>query len=288
MAPLVTVGIAFLAWDELTSQAIRSVYAQTMLDWQLILVLDGPEDGLKDVPPCVLQDSKVRVLSNGTKRGLAYSLNRISRHAEAEFLCRMDADDVMHPDRLQLSLLELINGKHDVVGSRAFAINDKGELLGRYREGVLPTDRRGYLKSNAFSHPTVMGRTEWFRSNPYDASIGRAEDKELWLRTWQTSRFFKLPDALLFYRIAQVINREKVKKTHEDNCRVLTTYSENVLERASLLSQATVKYIAQRALLGMMMDDKIVAQKYERLSDAEFVDASTALEASLRGNFAHG
>ena len=40
-----------------------------------------------------------------------------------------------------------------------------------------------------FVHPTVMGKTEWFKANPYEGWALRAEDTELWLRTSAKSQF---------------------------------------------------------------------------------------------------
>ena len=57
------------------------------------------------------------------------------------------------------------------------------------------------LRRGLLIHPTVMmGRTEWFRANPYDAAYVRAEDRELWVRTCATTKFGRLCEPLFFYR----------------------------------------------------------------------------------------
>jgi hypothetical protein len=61
-------------------------------------------------------------------------------------------------------------------------------------------ERREVLKRGLFIHPSIMGRTAWFRSNPYDPSFRRSQDYELWCRTVATSRFAQLDARLMFYR----------------------------------------------------------------------------------------
>ena len=55
-------------------------------------------------------------------------------------------------------------------------------------------------KVASFIHPTVMGKTEWFRANPYADWALRAEDFELWTRTSSESNFYAIGKPLLFYR----------------------------------------------------------------------------------------
>ena len=49
------------------------------------------------------------------------------------------------------------------------------------------------------AHPTYMGQMSWFRRFGYH-DVLRAEDQDLLLRSYQNSRFAKLPEILLGYR----------------------------------------------------------------------------------------
>ena len=53
---------------------------------------------------------------------------------------------------------------------------------------------------SGFFHPTVMGKTEWFKSNLYSEWALRAEDFELWTRSERNSVFYSIENPLLFYR----------------------------------------------------------------------------------------
>jgi hypothetical protein len=48
----------------------------------------------------------------------------------------------------------------------------------------------------------MVARRAWLRHNPYDEELTRAEDRDLWCRTVQTSRFAVVPSPLYVVRIA--------------------------------------------------------------------------------------
>ena len=54
------------------------------------------------------------------------------------------------------------------------------------------------------THPTWMGRLEWFRTHKYRPEALRTEDTDLMLRTFDTSRFAKLPEVMLGYRVGSL------------------------------------------------------------------------------------
>src|SRR5690349_10645893 len=107
MAPLVTVGIPFFNNASSLSDALRSIFAQTFTDWELILADDGSTDESLSIARSV-RDPRVMVMSDGGNRGLVFRLNQITSAARGKYIARMDADDLSHPARLQrqVSLLE--------------------------------------------------------------------------------------------------------------------------------------------------------------------------------------
>ena len=113
----VTIGIPFYNAKHTLADAIRSVFAQTFQDWELILADDGSTDGSAEIARMV-DDPRVTVISDGMNRGLPYRLNKITELARADYIARMDADDLMHPERLTLQVQYLdANPAVDVVST---------------------------------------------------------------------------------------------------------------------------------------------------------------------------
>jgi glycosyltransferase involved in cell wall biosynthesis len=211
--PAISVGIPFRDPGPFLERAVRSVFAQTLADWELILLDDGSSDGALDFVRGI-RDRRVRVSSDGEHRGLAKRLNQIASMALAPCLARMDADDLMHPERLaaQLAMLRTC-AEPTVIGTDAYAIDAQDRPTGF--KHTIP--RRGYQAKRSFIHPSVMAPTRWFRDHPYseDPAFHRCEDAELWTRCAATTPFAILPRALLYYREVGVFSFANYRSTQQ-------------------------------------------------------------------------
>lgn len=189
----VTIAIPIYNAESYLSFAIQSVVNQTYKNWELLLMEDGSTDSSVEIARLYAEkDERIRVIEDGVNRGLIYRLNESIKMANGKYYARMDADDIMTVDRIEKELLYLQEHPEvDVVGSSIMTIDNKNNIIGSgYNFG----------KVASFIHPTVMGKTEWFRANPYAEWALRAEDFELWTRTCSKSCFHAIGKPLLFYR----------------------------------------------------------------------------------------
>ena len=94
----------------------------------------------------------------------------------------------------QIDILQL-DSTIDVLGTNAYVIDTDNLVTGlRYSR------TEGIDKINAFIHPSIMGKKQWFIANPYDEKAQRMEDAELWYRSKNSSKFMITFEPLLFYR----------------------------------------------------------------------------------------
>jgi glycosyltransferase involved in cell wall biosynthesis len=207
MVPDVTIVMSFKDPGRYFELALKSIFAQTLTNWELILTDDGSRDGSLPFAQS-LKDPRVRVFSDGRCRRLQVRRNQGIALANAPYIALMDADDIMHPRRLEAQLAEFERQRRPMVlGSAAFSIDSDNNLLGLRRP--LANWRPGtYESRGAFLNPTVTAPTSWFRTNPYseDLVFYRSEDAELWCRTSGFTDFANLEDALMFYREEGRIN----------------------------------------------------------------------------------
>ncbi|HYP13746.1 MAG TPA: glycosyltransferase, partial [Bryobacteraceae bacterium] len=198
--PKISIILAFLNPGEDFKLAIQSVFAQTFTDWELILMDDGSTDGSLEYAQSI-DDRRVRVVSDGTQRNLNYRLNQMIDLARGEYIARMDADDVMHPERLAKQHAELQRHSNDtVVGTAAWSLDVANHVVGL--RPMRNVQRHGFAATASFMHPTVAASTEWFRRYRYSESFifHRSQDAELWFRSSPESRFVTIEEPLLFYR----------------------------------------------------------------------------------------
>ena len=179
----VTIGIPFYNAEKTLADAIRAVFAQTYPYWELILMDDGSTDRSLEIARSV-DDPRVRVISDGKNLRLAARLNQITREARYDYLARMDADDLMAPDRIekQMRLLEE-RPDIDLVSAGMFAYDSKFNFYSARSLNVPEiTKRRVGLARSGICHAAVLGRKAWFLRHPYDETFSVAQDAELWCR----------------------------------------------------------------------------------------------------------
>ncbi|WP_274972449.1 glycosyltransferase family 2 protein [Bacteroides fluxus] len=197
---LVTVGIPFYNSARFLKNAIQSVINQTYTDWKLILIDDGSTDTSLSVASSFI-DSRIEIISDGQNRGLIYRLNQLIEICDTKYLARMDADDIMHPQRLEKQLLFLEGNPHvDIVGSWAYSIDIYNQIHGILEYKNNPHAIMDVFRHQCFIHPSIVGRKKWFDENLYDSNYVRVEDMELWCRTINKSHFCNISEPLLFYR----------------------------------------------------------------------------------------
>ncbi len=164
---IITIGLPFYNQATYLSAAIRSVVNQSFTDWELLLLNDGSTDDSLAVAYRWLADPRIRLITDTKRLGLASRLNQIARLAEGRFLARMDADDLMAPNRLQTQLRYLLeNPQTDLTASFAYIIDRQTRICGLRG---LPAQSPRYhklLTRCPIIHPTVMARTDWFRRPP--------------------------------------------------------------------------------------------------------------------------
>src|SRR5579859_1694028 len=129
--PVVTVGIPFFNAKKWLLNAVRSVFAQSFDDWELLLVDDGSTDGSAEIALAV-EDPRVRVYPDRENLKVVARRNQVIRLARGKYLAWLDADDMMHPDRLEKEVRYLQeNPGVDVVGSGMYIIDEWGYVVSK-------------------------------------------------------------------------------------------------------------------------------------------------------------
>ena len=190
--------------------AMLSVLEQSFSDFELLLLDDGSVDASPDMA-LRFGDPRVRLLHDGTKRGLAARLNQGIDAATGRYLARMDADDVCFPDRFARQVARLkAESSLDLVACRALNFDDSGIATGLSphrlsHEALCAQPWNGFY----LVHPSWMGRADWFRRYRYQTpELVRSQDQELLLRAYPDSRFAVLDEILLGYRMGPITLRK--------------------------------------------------------------------------------
>ena len=185
------------------AEAVESILGQSYADFEFLII----DDGSTDKTAALLRryagtDSRLRVLRNPRKRGLAYTFSCGFAAARGAYVARMDADDISEPRRLERQLGWL--KKHPgtaVLGSWVRYFGAKSGLA------ALPWRHEEILAQapfqNPLAHPTLMLDREHFPWPPrFERRYQPADDYGLWSHCLQRGvRFAALPEPLLRYRV---------------------------------------------------------------------------------------
>ncbi|MCJ2184597.1 glycosyltransferase [Novosphingobium sp. 1949] len=215
-APLVSVVMPVYNVERFVGEAIASVLAQSLSDFELIIVDDGSKD--HSIAICKsFDDPRIRIVGQAN-RGLAGARNTGIAMARGTFVALLDSDDRWDRDKLLLHVIHLNSSADvDVSYSGSRLIDENGAVLRIAMRpqlaGVSPADilmrnpvgngsapvlRRAALDRVAFAHPQEADRRCWF-----DESFRQSEDIEMWLRMAlrHDCRFEGIAGLLTDYRI---------------------------------------------------------------------------------------
>lgn len=270
----VTIGIPFYNAAETLADAIRSIFAQTFQDWELILVDDGSSDGSLDIAHAV-KDSRVRVLSDGVNRKLPFRLNQIIDEAKYEFIGRMDADDLIAPSKFEKQLACFETMDLQIVSTGICSISNECKPTG-YRCGATPSiTMQNLLRGHGIAHAPVLARTAWFRNNRYDVNNWRAEDCALWCSAFRAGNLSAknvhvIEEPLYFFReLHGDLNR--ILNSHADLRSLIREYGPESLGHwgtALELQRSYIRSAIFKCCLSTGLAHKIIARR-NGASDSE-------------------
>lgn len=283
-SPLITVGIPFYNSRDVLLGSIKSIFAQTFQDWELILVDDGSTDGSLDIAKSI-DDPRVRLLpSDGKNLRLAARLNQIAQAARGTYIARMDADDLCHPERFerQLKFFEA-HPEVDISGSSSCILDAQGQPSSKLI--VLKTHeeifKNKFRKGVSVVHPSLTAKKEWWLRWPYDDNKLRAQDYELWLRSCRGSVFGNIPDILYFTNEFLSFAIRKYAYNKYLTAGIIWKYASQEVNRFKAAYFTGRQYfdVAVYALtIALGLRRKIIARRYKELSSQECSALATVLE----------
>jgi GT2 family glycosyltransferase len=189
------------------AEALESVRAQTVDDWEVVVCDDGSSDDTAAL--AAVFGERVRVVESPRNEGLACARNRAIGAARGELLALLDADDIWLPRYLERQLARLDEdrepGTVGIVSCNAYLHEAGGQLPGTYAdrfgsaEGV--TVER-LLDISPIFISALLPRAPLEQVGLFDPSLRSCEDLDLWIRLLEAGyRAISTPEPLVVYRL---------------------------------------------------------------------------------------
>ena len=192
--------------------AIDSTLQQSFADFEFIIIDDGSTDNTLSIIRSY-KDERIKLVENS--HDFVGSLNLGLSTAQGKYIARMDADDVMHTDRLkiQYAIMEE-NPNITVCGTWVKCFGEHGQPDVPQGAGLIENPLLKLMQFCIVAHPTVMIRTDFLRQHQleYDKNYKYAEDLKLWVEIANKGGVFYIEtQPLVYYRLSdqQVSTRKK-------------------------------------------------------------------------------
>lgn len=216
--PEITVFMPVYNAEKYLRESIESVLSQTYQDFEFLIIDDGSIDRSRDIIQSYRDD---RIIFKALNHNFIDTLNKGLEIADGKYVARMDADDIMLPERLQVQYEYMeSNPDVDACGGYIEFIDYKDCQLKR------PTSPDELLTTlilySPIANPTSMIRKKRIVDNKirYQHKYIYAEDYKFWTEVAKYGKLANIPQVLLKYRtsktqVSTVYSKEQAELTQE-------------------------------------------------------------------------
>ena len=116
--PLVSILIPFKNTEAYIKTCLASVLNQTYTNWELLIVDDASSDSSFNIVEEFAENDDRIILLKNPGAGIIDALRFAFMHSKGEFITRMDSDDMMHANKLEVLVTNLLKygNQHVAIG----------------------------------------------------------------------------------------------------------------------------------------------------------------------------
>jgi len=193
--PIASVVIPTSRGGDYLRESVASVQAQTIDDWEIVIVADGLDEDLSDLET----DPRVRVFRQRS-RGVSIARNVGVNLATSDLVAFLDDDDRSLPDRLRAQVEAMDDETVGLCHAQAQIINSDGVVL---KTGSSHASTYAeYLRLDGLSliGVAMVRKSVFIELGGFNPLFRVGEDFDLILRFARESKIVYLPEVLLEYR----------------------------------------------------------------------------------------
>ena len=179
-APLVSVIMPAYNAAPFIGEAMASVIAQTVTDWELLVIDDGSrDDSLQIVQNIAATDPRIHVLQNDVNMGVARARNRGLDLFRGKYVALLDSDDYWDPRFLECSLARAEETLADIVYCSYELVDEQNEKV--CHDFIVPTETtfEQSIVRSVITCSTVLMTAEIAGNNRFPTDVYH-EDIALW------------------------------------------------------------------------------------------------------------
>lgn len=199
-SPLISVILPVYNCEQYIKAAVQSILNQTYGKFELLIIDDASSDNtVARIEE--FKDNRIKLTVKAQNTGYTNSLNYALKIVKGNYIARMDADDIAHPERFERQVKYMNDHPKTVACGTGYKILGKDQII------LPPQDHESIkiqlLHKTCFGHPTVMLRKSVFVNNGLQYAVDKepAEDYNLWVQLLAFGQLHNLQEVLLDYRM---------------------------------------------------------------------------------------
>lgn len=201
--------------EKYIEETIRSVQAQTLQEWEMILVDDCSKDSTCEIiEKKASEDHRIKLFKQTENAGAGAARTRAVENATGKYVAYLDADDIWLPDKLQKQVSFMRENGYAFSCTSYEVINDDGNSLHKNIYMLPRVNYREFLTNNLLQTVGIMVDIQQVdREYLHMPNIRRRQDAATWLQVLKTGVYcYGMPEVLAQYRrAANSLSSNKVK-----------------------------------------------------------------------------
>jgi glycosyltransferase involved in cell wall biosynthesis len=200
--------------------AINSCYKQTYKNFNIIVIDDASEEDLTWVSR---EYPKVKYIRNDKNIGPAASRNVGIASSSGELISMLDADDIMHNQKLSMSVNAFTKNPNIgmVCGNYQILVNRKS-LLRPFYKNPISISYQTLMRQNLVASGSVTMRRDVVNSvGMFDEKYWISEDYDMWLRISEAYPIHYIHEIMYFYSVipkgGSLTQRDDIQRDHIAN-----------------------------------------------------------------------
>lgn len=165
-------------------ETIKSVQAQTLEDWEMIIVDDcSTDDTCEVVERFRAEDSRIKLFRQPENAGAGAARTRGMREATGRYIAYIDSDDLWMPEKLEKQRNFMSENNYAFTCTSVDVIDESGQSLNKVIHVLPKMDYVGFLTHNVLHTLEIMIDTEQVdRELLVMPDIRRRQDAATWLQ----------------------------------------------------------------------------------------------------------
>lgn len=188
--------------------ALASLLGQSYQNWECVIVNDGSTDKTRDILNS-LNDTRFKIYHLDKNRGRGYARDVALSHAEGKYLSYIDADDMLHSDKI-LKQVEYLEEHEDVllVSCGCIRIKENMSACGSSNCKTVNISPYRYGNPMPLILPASKVRLDRAKNYKYDSFLDVGEDLDYFSRYSDGSTIASLPYPYYFYMTGNVTTKK--------------------------------------------------------------------------------